>query len=163
MQVQSDTYCCMQVPMHTYLPSYLPTTNLFKSVNSGNPRNIKFARPRSSPHFSVEIFKLFGKLGSQLINYLLIQPPSIKDSNSLRASGYGRRITFQRSWGRILALYTGWTFFTYICCKNYYYVCLKRPKINNKRGRGWPILKKDLNSAAQAIVPKIIPLEQRAF
>ena len=50
-------------------------------------------------------------------------------------------------------------FFTYICCKN----CMKRPKINNKRGRGWPILKKDLNSAAQAIVPKIIPLEQRAF
>ena len=26
--------------------------------------------------------------------------------------------------------------FTYICCKNCYDVCLQRPKINNKRGRG---------------------------
>ena len=32
-------------------------------------------------------------------------------------------------------------FFTYNCCKNYD-VCLKRPKINDKRGRGWPIFKK---------------------
>ena len=31
-------------------------------------------------------------------------------------------------------------FFTLICCKNCI-VCLKRPKINEKRGRGWPILK----------------------
>ena len=28
-------------------------------------------------------------------------------------------------------------FFTYICCKNCN-VCLKRPKINAKRGRDWP-------------------------
>ena len=40
---------------------------------------------------------------------------------------------FQRSWGQFPALYTGWTFFTYICCKNCNDVCLKRPKINNKR------------------------------
>ena len=38
---------------------------------------------------------------------------------------------FERSWVRILALYTGWTFFTLICCKNCT-VCLKRPKINEK-------------------------------
>ena len=56
-----------------------------------------------------------------------------------RPFGYGRRLMFQRSWVRISALYTGWTFFTYICCKNWNDVCLKRPKINNKRGRGWPI------------------------
>ena len=30
-------------------------------------------------------------------------------------------------------------FFTYICCKNCNDVCLKRPKIDDKRGRGWPI------------------------
>ena len=30
-------------------------------------------------------------------------------------------------------------FLSYICCKNCNDVCLKRPKINNKRGRGWPI------------------------
>ena len=27
------------------------------------------------------------------------------------------------------------------CCKNCNDVCLKRPKINGKRGRGWPIEK----------------------
>ena len=30
-------------------------------------------------------------------------------------------------------------FFTYICCKNFNDVCLKRSKIYNKRGWGWPI------------------------
>ena len=34
----------------------------------------------------------------------------------------------------IPALYTGWTFYTFIC--NVY---LKRPKIDDKRGRGRPI------------------------
>ena len=33
-------------------------------------------------------------------------------------------------------------FFPYICCKNCNDVCLNIPKINNKRGRGWPFLKK---------------------
>ena len=28
--------------------------------------------------------------------------------------------------------YTGWTFFTFICCKNCNAVCLKKPKINEK-------------------------------
>ena len=45
------------------------------------------------------------------------------------SSGYGKRLTFRRSWVRILEPYTGWTFFTY--CKNCN-VCLKRPKINEK-------------------------------
>ena len=53
-------------------------------------------------------------------------------------SGYGKRLMFQRLWVRILALYTGWTFFTYICCKNCNDVCLKRPKISKKR----PVFKK---------------------
>ena len=30
-------------------------------------------------------------------------------------------------------------FSTYICCINFNDFCLKRPKINVKRGRGWPI------------------------
>ena len=37
----------------------------------------------------------------------------------------------------IPAPYTRWTFLTYICSKNSS-VCLKKPKINDKRGRGWP-------------------------
>ena len=32
--------------------------------------------------------------------------------------GYGRRLMFLRLWVWIPALYTGWTFFTFICCKN---------------------------------------------
>ena len=54
------------------------------------------------------------------------------------SSGYGKRLTFQRSWVRFPVLYTGWTLFTLICSKNCK-VCLKRPKINKKRGRCWPI------------------------
>ena len=34
-------------------------------------------------------------------------------------------------------------FFTYICCKNCNDVCLKEPKINYKRGPGWPIFKRN--------------------
>ena len=49
---------------------------------------------------------------------------------------------FQRLWIQIPAPYTEWTFFSYICCKNSYDVCLKRQKINNKSGRGWPFFKK---------------------
>ena len=55
------------------------------------------------------------------------------------SSGYGRRLMFWRSWVQIPALYTGWTF---ILCKFCNDVCLKRPKINDKRGRGWSIFKK---------------------
>ena len=43
-----------------------------------------------------------------------------------------------KSWHHILDGH----FFTYICCKNCNDVCLKRPKINDKRGRGWPIFLK---------------------
>ena len=42
-------------------------------------------------------------------------------------------------------------FFTYICCKNYNDVCLKRPKINDKRG---PFLKKE--SANCFAMPRLI-------
>ena len=52
------------------------------------------------------------------------------------SSGSGRRLMFQRSWVWLSAPYTGWTFFTFICCK-YCNVSLKRPKIKQKRG--WPI------------------------
>ena len=57
------------------------------------------------------------------------------------SSGYGKRLTFQRSWVRIQALYTGWTKFTFICCKNCNDVCLKRPKINEKEAGVGPCLK----------------------
>ena len=43
------------------------------------------------------------------------------------SSGYGRRLISRRLWVRIPAPYTGWTIFTYICCKNYN-DCVKRRK-----------------------------------
>ena len=43
------------------------------------------------------------------------------------SSGYGRRLMFRRSWVQIPALFTGWTFFTYFCCKKI------ATKINLKR------------------------------
>ena len=50
----------------------------------------------------------------------------------------------RRSWVWIPAPYTGWIFFNYNCCKNCHDVCLRRPKINLKRGRGWRIKKPHL-------------------
>ena len=55
------------------------------------------------------------------------------------SSGFGRRLISWRSWVQIPAQYTGWTFFTYICCKNCS-VCLKRRKYMKKMP-GWPIFK----------------------
>ena len=63
------------------------------------------------------------------------------------SSSYGRGLPFRRSWVWILAPYTGWTFFTNICYKNYNDVCLKRPKINDKRGWAWPILKSSIEAS----------------
>ena len=57
------------------------------------------------------------------------------------SSGYGWRLRFKRSWVEIPAPYTGWTFYTLICCKNCF-VCLKRPKINEKEAGVGPFLKK---------------------
>ena len=44
------------------------------------------------------------------------------------SSGYGRRLISRRSWVQIPAQYTGWKFFTYMCCKNCNDVCLNRAK-----------------------------------
>ena len=51
-------------------------------------------------------------------------------------------------------------FFTLICCKNCNNVCLKKTENKQKRGRGWPILKKKqfsymgsgCNSVGRAVV-----------
>ena len=63
-----------------------------------------------------------------------------KEGREPWSSGKGKRLTFRRSWVRIPAPYTGWTFFTY--CKNCN-VCLKRPKINEKEAGVGPFLKKE--------------------
>ena len=49
----------------------------------------------------------------------------------------------ERLWVQIPALYTGWTFFALIFCKNCI-VCLKRPKINEKEAGVGSFLKKPI-------------------
>ena len=53
--------------------------------------------------------------------------PINKLVRELWSSGYGRRLMIWRSWVWIPALFTGWTFFTFICCI-YCDVSLKRKK-----------------------------------
>ena len=48
------------------------------------------------------------------------------------SSGYRRRLLFQRLWFQIMTA-------PHTRCKNCNDVCLKRPKINDKRGRCWHI------------------------
>ena len=57
------------------------------------------------------------------------------------SSGYWRWLMFERSWVRILAQYTGWTwqFFTSICCKNWLF---EKTENKQKERPGWPIYKK---------------------
>ena len=56
------------------------------------------------------------------------------------SGGYGKRLTFRRLWVWIQVPYTGWTFFSYICCK-ICNVCLKRTKISKKEAGVGPFLK----------------------
>ena len=54
------------------------------------------------------------------------------------SSGYGWHLNFERLWVQIPAPYTGWTFLN-IDFLYQFIVCVKRLKINQKRGLGWPI------------------------
>ena len=61
------------------------------------------------------------------------------------SSGYGRQLMLERLWvrnPRPAIHWMGMPFFTLICCKNCF-VCLKRPKINEKEA-GLAHLKKPL-------------------
>ena len=71
------------------------------------------------------------------ISFCLPMNPSF--TKYYKLTGYGRRLMFRRLWVPIPGPHTGWTFFTFICCKHCNDVFLKRPKINYKRGRNWPI------------------------
>ena len=58
------------------------------------------------------------------------------------SSGKWKRLTFRRSWVRILAPYTGWTFFPHIfVVKIVMMFVWKRPKINEKEAGVSPFLK----------------------
>ena len=53
---------------------------------------------------------------------------------------------FQRSWVRIPAPYTGWTFFEVICCKN---CVLEKTKINEKEAVVGPFKQTKLQNPNQ--------------
>ena len=57
------------------------------------------------------------------------------------SSDYGRRLTFQRSWVRIPAPYTGWTFFHIYLLYKFVMFVWKRPKINEKEVGVGPFFK----------------------
>ena len=63
------------------------------------------------------------------------------------SSDYGKRLMSWRSWVRILAPYTGWTFFTLICCKIVLIFVWKRPKRNKKLAGDRPFKKNYLSAA----------------
>ena len=79
--------------------------------------------------------------------YLALKPNLWPIGREPWSSGYGRRLTFLRSWVRIPAPDAGWTwhFFTLNCCKTCI-VCLKRPKINEKEAVVGPFKKKQFKS-----------------
>ena len=69
----------------------------------------------------------------------------------LRVPIYWARALVQWLWGEAHvpevvganpAPFTGWTFFTFICCKNCNHFCLKRPKINEKEAGVGPSFKR---------------------
>ena len=80
------------------------------------------------------MFGLFGK-------NITFKVKTVGDWRKPWSSGYGKRLTFRRSWVRIPAPYTGWTFFPHI-----FVVCLKRPKINEKEAGVGPFFKKTVGA-----------------
>ena len=46
------------------------------------------------------------------------------------SSGYGKRLMFRKLWVQTPAQYTGWAFFTFICCK--FLTLFEKMKINEK-------------------------------
>ena len=103
------------------MSSYLIYVNkIFSDRDSATHDDAAAAPSSSQKHFGV---------------YLFAKETENRKKNELKqntSSGLGRRSMFKRSWVRIPATDTRWTFFTFICCK-VFIVCLKRPKINKKR------------------------------
>ena len=81
----------------------------------------------SSPFKLIKVLKLFKwAVPKWVYQSILLE---------LWSSGYGRRLIFQRSWVRIPAPYTRWTFFTFICCENFN-VCWKDENKQKEAGVG---------------------------
>ena len=137
--------------MHIWRPqAYLPTQveciieNLKRYRIAFQSKNVpKFKKPNNLIFYKLLRIAIYFFVEQR--NQWSVQNSSSNNSSYGRepwSSGNGRRLMLQRSLVRIPAPYTGWIFFTFICCKNCCDFCLKKPKINNKRGQCLPILKK---------------------
>ena len=99
------------------------------------PTEIKFQKPFDSIHSFCDL-----RRGVKRKN-LLLKNMSTLVKYFENNKGYGRRLILRRLWVRILAPYTGWTFFTHLfVVKTVMFVWKHENKW--KRGRGWPRLKK---------------------
>ena len=69
------------------------------------------------------------------------------------SSTYGRRLEFQRSWVRILVLFTEWKYhFSHIFVVRIIMFFFEKTENKWKRGRGWPIfLKKNTPSSMEGM------------
>ena len=98
-------------------------------------KSLKFPSRILKSSFGYSYKDTFGYFILQICLLLLLFSNIGKTFCFPRSSRYGMRLMFQRSWVRIPAPYTLWTFFTSICCKNCN-VCLKRRKNEKEDGNG---------------------------
>ena len=96
-------------------------------------------------HCAHDGWGMVGWLLRVIIFVIFIEQTFQRKNRKLRvepwSSGFRRRLVSWRLWVWIPALYTVWTFFTFICCKNWNF-CLRRWN-KWKRGRGLPIFKEN--------------------
>ena len=81
-------------------------------------------------HFRIVLYLMIKQKHGLIGLYLTISSSPLKIKKGGRepwSIGYGRRLMFWRSWVRIPAPFTGWIFFTFVCCKIYNFG-LKRRK-----------------------------------
>ena len=123
----ASTFCqrkggwCISFRVRIFHIKYILLLNLFRTadLSSIQKKCLKIANWGQFCSLATRTFNHFEKLSSIIHPSLWGREPW--------SSGYGKRLVFRRSWVRILTLYTGWTFFTFICCKNCD-VCLKKRK-----------------------------------
>ena len=99
-------------------------------LNCGRIQLVQFHR-RNTWHEQCDQIGLFFEWIANLLSY----------GREHWSIGYGRRLIVWRPWVRIPAPYTGWTFFTLICCKIALMLVWKRLKINEKEAGDDPLKK----------------------
>ena len=88
----------------------------------------------------VEVKFLFShSVEGQICKIRAIERNNLVQGRESWSSGYRRRLMFQRSWVWILALYTGWTFFSHLFVVKIVMMCVWKDENKWKRDRVCPI------------------------